>query len=203
LRKARGQFVEADGDSLAEVHGRLAWVGGDGEDAVAKGEVVAGEAVLLRTEDEGDAGAVGAFTLQERSEIRKRNDRLLRLAGFKRAGAEYEGCRGYGFSKRATHCCVLEEVLGADGRLGFAPVGLIWGHDREAVEAEVGHGACDGANVERVARADENDVDGKRVDECERGGLVWGGQGNIVEGARSSAMGGCGRVANFGRLLLK
>jgi hypothetical protein len=126
---------------------------------VAKGEVVAGEAVLLRAEDEGDAGAVGAFTLQERSEIRKRNDRLLRLAGFKRAGAEYEGCRGDGFSECATHCCVLEEVLGADGGLGFAPVGLIWGDDREAVEAEVGHGACDGANVERVARADEDYVD--------------------------------------------
>ena len=49
------ELVKADGDGLAEVHGGLAWVGGDFYQHVAEGEVVAGQAVFFRAEDEGNA----------------------------------------------------------------------------------------------------------------------------------------------------
>lgn len=50
-----GDFVEENGSGLAEVHGGLARIGGDFDKHVAGGEVVAGEAVLFRAEDDGDA----------------------------------------------------------------------------------------------------------------------------------------------------
>ena len=52
-----GQLVEANGDGLAQIHGGLAGIGGDFDEQVAEGKVFAGEAVLFRAEDEGDAAA--------------------------------------------------------------------------------------------------------------------------------------------------
>ena len=46
-----GDFVEADGDGLAEVHGGLGVVGFNDDESVAPGEVVAGKAVFFTAED--------------------------------------------------------------------------------------------------------------------------------------------------------
>ena len=55
---ASGDLIEADGDGLTQVHGRLAWVSGDFDEAVAVREVSAGESVLFWAEDQSDGGAL-------------------------------------------------------------------------------------------------------------------------------------------------
>jgi hypothetical protein len=65
-----------------------------------------------------------------------------------------------------------EELGSADGGAGFAPVGLVRGHDGEVGEAEVGHGTRDRADVEGIARRDEDDGDAVA--------LLWSEQRMIV-----------------------
>ena len=52
-----------------------------------------------------------------------------------------------------------EEFRSADGGAGFAPVGLVGCNNGEVGEAEVGHRTRDRANVEGIARGDEDDGD--------------------------------------------
>ena len=60
-------------------------------------EVLAREAALLRAEDEGDAAVAGELILNERRQLRQRNDRLLGLAMLERACANDERAIGYRF----------------------------------------------------------------------------------------------------------
>lgn len=53
----------------------------------------------------------------------------------------------------------MEKVFGADCGFGFTPVGFIGSDDGETRKTEVGHGAGSGADIERIARRDENDAD--------------------------------------------
>jgi len=177
-RDAGGQLIEADGDRLAEVHRRLQGAGGDGNQLVAPGEILAREAVFFRAEDEGDAACAGQLLCNDGSERGQGDDRLLGLAAVDRAGAEHERRCCDGLGKGRGEPRRGEQKLGVDGRAGGAPGGVVGVDDGQSREAEVGAGAGRGADVERVARADENDV--------ERGVLLFGGQENIVErGGRS------------------
>ncbi len=173
---AGGEFVEADGDGLAEVHGGLAGVGGDGDENVAVREVFAGEAVLFRTEDKDDAAAAVEFARHKRGQVGEGDDRLLGLAVGKRAGADYQGGCGHGLGKSGGFNGVGEQPGCANGRTGFAPMGRPGGDDGEAREAEVGHGAGHRPDVEGVARGDEDDVE-----TVLGAGLGWKGQRMIVE----------------------
>jgi hypothetical protein len=171
--KARGQLIKADSDGLAEIHGGLAGVRGDLDQGVTEGEVFAHEAALFRSEDEGNAAAAVEFMLDDRSECGWRNGGLLGLAASKRGGAEDEGAMGDRLLQGFRACGSFEEFFRADGGAGFAPVGLVGCDNGEAGEAEVGHGARRGADVERVARGDEDDVD--RIE------MGCGGQSFILE----------------------
>ena len=51
-----------------------------------------------------------------------------------------------------------EQRLGTNGGTRFTKSQLIRVHDAKMEEAEVAHGAGDGADVERIARVDENDA---------------------------------------------
>jgi hypothetical protein len=48
----------------------------------------------------------------------------------------------------------LKQIRGADGRLGFAPVGGVGRGEAEIREAEVGHGPGHRSYIEGVARGD-------------------------------------------------
>jgi methylthioribulose-1-phosphate dehydratase len=69
----------------------------------------------------------------------------------------------------------LEKVFSADCGFGFTPVGFIGSDDGETGKTKVGHGAGGSADIERIARRDENDADAIAL----RGGK----QGMIVERA--------------------
>ena len=170
---AGGEFVEADGSGLAEVHGGLARVGGDFDEVMAEGEVFSGEAVFFGAEDDGDSSVVVEFAGDDGSELIEADDGLFRFAVGECAGAENEGGVADGFGEGGGFTRVGEEFGSADGGAGFAPVGLVRRDDGEVRETEVSHGTGDCADVERVARGDEDDGDAIA--------LVLREQGMIVE----------------------
>jgi hypothetical protein len=94
----RGEFVEANGDCLAEIHGGLAGISGDFDEAVAEGEVFTGEAALFRSEDESDSAFASEFGMDHWGQGGKRNDGLLGFAVSDGSGAEDEGAIGDGLS---------------------------------------------------------------------------------------------------------
>ncbi len=94
LRAEAGELVEADGGGLAQIHGGLARVGGDFDEYIAVGKIVAGEAVFLRAEDESGAVGGGEFPGKERGEIGQGNDGLARLSMGDGARTRYERTGG-------------------------------------------------------------------------------------------------------------
>jgi len=150
------ELVEADGGGLTEIHGWLERVSGDLDEDVTKREIVAGEAVFFGTEHEGDAAVAAEMLFNDGRKSGKRKDGLLRLAIGQSAGANNESAIAHGFGKRLRLFGILEQFRGADGGACFTPVGLIRGDDGHAGEGEVGHGARDCSNVERIARRDEH-----------------------------------------------
>ena len=67
------QFVEADGDGLAEVHGAMLGAGGDAQEPVAVAEIFVGQAGFFRAEEERDAGC-----FERAARLRARGCRMMR-----------------------------------------------------------------------------------------------------------------------------
>jgi len=157
---ADGEFIETDRGGLAEVHGGLAGVGGDLDEVVTEREVFAGEAVFFGAEDEGDsAGRLIEFAGDDGGELVEENNGLFSFAMSQRAGAEDERAVANGLGKSRGLFGDVQKFGGTDSGAGFTPVRLVGGDRGEMGEAEVGHGARDGADVEGVARRDEDDGD--------------------------------------------
>ena len=102
------QFVEADGDGLAEIHRAMLGAGGDAQEPVAVAEIFVGQAGFFRAEEERDAGfffatsALACEALQndagagfERAEL------MMQLAASGGCGADYQGAVGDGFGNGA------------------------------------------------------------------------------------------------------
>jgi hypothetical protein len=152
-----GQFVEADSDCLAQVHGWLLGGGGDFDEQMAAGEVFAGEAALFRAEDQGDAAAAVDFTAEGGAKLGKRDDWLFGLAMGEGSSAGDEGAIGEGLGERSAFSSVFEDLWRADCRAGFAPVGRVGRGYSQTSEAEIGHGTGYSSDVEGVARRDQDD----------------------------------------------
>ena len=135
----------------------MAGIGGDFYKKMAVRKVFAGEAVLLRAKDEGDAATAGQLRGDAWSEVGERDDRLLGLAVGEGSGAKDQRGLGNGFSQQFRGDGVLELTGGADGRFGFAPVGFVRGDYGKMGEAEVGKGSCGGTYIEGVAWMDQDD----------------------------------------------
>jgi len=127
---------------------------------VAEREVFAGEAVFFGAEDEGDsAGRLIEFAGDDGGELVEENNGLFSFAMSQRAGAEDERAVANGLGKSRGLFGDVQKFGGTDSGAGFTPVRLVGGDRGEMGEAEVGHGARDGADVEGVARRDEDDGD--------------------------------------------
>ncbi len=94
--RVAGEFVEADGGRLAEIHRWLARVGGDFDEYVTVRQVVAGKAVFFGADDEGDATAAIELVCEDGSERGERKNRLLGFAMSERAGTGHKGAACYG-----------------------------------------------------------------------------------------------------------
>ena len=101
-----GQFIEDDGGGLAQIHGGLLGVGGDFDEGVAVGEVLAREAVFFGTEDDSYAGfGMDEVRRDPLVELIEADDCLFGLAMRQRAGAKDERAIADGFGEsRALFC---------------------------------------------------------------------------------------------------
>jgi hypothetical protein len=170
-----GEFVEADGYGLAEVHGGLGVGGFDDHEGVAPGEIVAGQAVLFRAEEEGnaaDGGLSGEGLFDQPAGFGQIENRLLGFAAVERAGAEDEGAVGDGFGEGLVDFGVAEQAGRADGGLGLHPIDGEGSDDAEALEAEVGHGAGGCADVHGIAWGDEDYVNAVALGGSQQGSIL-------------------------------
>lgn len=157
IRRAR-QIVKADRDRLPQVHGRLAGVRGNLDQSVAVGKIIAGEAVFLGAKYQGCA-CIGNMRGEDGDCLGKKQDGLVGFAMGASAGAGNERAVLQCFGEGRGLAGVREQFGRADGGACFAPVGLIGGDHGEAGKSEVGHGAGGRADVEGIARRNEDDVE--------------------------------------------
>jgi hypothetical protein len=76
-----------------------------------------------------------------------------------RGGSHDQSAIGHGLTDGGKYARVGEELGGADGGARFAEGWLIGIDETEVEEAEVAHRASGSADVEWVARGDENDAE--------------------------------------------
>ena len=126
---------------------------------MAEGEVVAREAVLLRSKDERDATAPFQFKADQRREIGEKNHALFGLAVGQRSCADDQGAGCNGVGEGGMLLRVFKEIRRSDGGPGFSPVGFERSDYGQMRKAEVRHGPRRCANVERVAGRDKHDVE--------------------------------------------
>jgi hypothetical protein len=152
-----GKFVEADSDSLAEVHGAMLFTSGDAQEPVAVAEVFVREAALFRTEQNSDA-ACGMALADKASGLFETFDGMLQFAVAYRSGADNEGAVRDSFSDGLKFFGAREEGGGSDGGARFTKCQFVGMHHAKVEAAEVAHGTCRGADIERIARIDEDDA---------------------------------------------
>ena len=171
-RFGSSELVETHRDRLAEVHRRLLGIGGDLDQKMTEGQIVARQTVLFRTEDESGTAAAFKFVKQEWGQFPELERRLFGAAVSTGAGANYHCALPNRVAKRLGFVRGLEHFGCADGRARLAPVWCKGGDHRERGETEVGHGACGGSDVERIPWRDQYQVDAPALRSGEQGLIV-------------------------------
>ena len=156
--RVTGQFVEAEGDSLSEVHRETGIHGGDAHEPVAVAHVVVGEAELLGAEQQGDGGLRQAAGDQARA-ILQAADGMLEFPMTDGGGAHNQAAIGDGLGDARELLGRLEQGRRADRRARLAKSHVVGVDHAQAGEAEVGHGTCRRSDVERVARGNQDDAE--------------------------------------------
>lgn len=116
--------------------------------------------MFFGSEDEAHASSPRELPFNQWRQVRKTDDRLLRLAMGERAGADNQCAGRDGFGERIRPSSVSQQSFRADGRPGFVPMRLERRHNSKVPESEVGHGARGSADVQWIARRNQHDVDG-------------------------------------------
>ncbi len=158
LRGAGGKLIQTDGDGLAQIHRGLAGIGGNLNQDVAMGEILAGESVFFRAEDEGYASTAAQLLGDERSQRGKRNDRLLWLTVCEGSSACDQSTAGDGLGQIRRFHGIQEQLWRSHCRAGLAPCGRKGRDDVEMRKAEVGHRAGGRSDVEGIAWRDQHHV---------------------------------------------
>src|SRR5271170_3081197 len=160
------QFVEADGDGLAQVHRAMLGAGGDAQEPVAVAQVFVGQAGFFRAEEERDercfsaSSALACEALQNDARARLECAQLMmQLAAAGGCGADYERAVGDGFRYRAELFRAGEHRRGSYCRTRFAIRGVVGIYQAQMRAAEIAHGAGGGADIQRIARRDQHDAE--------------------------------------------
>src|ERR1035441_4754150 len=144
-------LVEAKGDRLTEVHGEVLADGGDADEPVTVAQVLVGEAELFAAEDQR-YGCGGQFAQHEPGAILQAANGVLQLAMSHAGSADHQAAIGDRVGQSGKFLRLLKQRRGADGGAGLTEGHIVGANHGEAREAEVGHGAGGGTDVERVAR---------------------------------------------------
>ena len=150
------EFVEADGNSLAEVHGAMLCTRGNAHKPMAVAEVFVREAAFLRAEEQSDSAS--SWMLAEvPGSLVEATHRMLQLTKADGGCPHNEGAILYGFGDGSKFFGLGEQRRGADGRTRLAESEFVRVHYAKMEKAKVAHGAGGGADVERIARGDKYD----------------------------------------------
>ena len=152
-----GEFVEADGHSLAQIHGAVLFACRNAQEPMAVAEVRIRKAALLRAKKKGNATGGKAFA-DEGSGLLKAADRVLQLTLPNGSGSNNEVAILDGFSEGLELSGTHEQRRGADGGTRFSKSQLVGVHHTKMEEAKVAHGSGGGADVEGIPRFDEDDA---------------------------------------------
>jgi hypothetical protein len=152
-----GEFVEANGYGLAQIHGAVLFASRDAHEPMAVAEVLIRKATLFRAEEKRNA-ASGKALADEGSGLLKAADRVLQLTLPNGSGSNNEGAIVDCFSEGLELLGMREQGRGADGGTRFSKSHLVGVHHTEMEEAKVAHDAGGGADVEGIPRFDENDA---------------------------------------------
>ena len=105
---------------------------------------------------------------------------MLRFAAAEGGGADDEGAVGNRFGDRLKLFGAGEQRRGTDGGTGFAEGQLVRIDDAKMKEAEIAHGAGGGADVERVARGNEDDAETVGLRRSRQGKKVYNRKGEVT-----------------------
>ena len=166
------EFIEGHRHRLAEIHRRLARVGRDFDEHMAEGQIVAREAMLLGAEDQRYSAPAIKLGHEYRGHVWQGENWLLGLAVGERAGAGDECSFGYRFGEGFRALRILKQFRSAHGRACLAPVRVVGSNHGETGKTEVGHGARDRTDVERIARRHEDNLDAVALGLGEQGMIV-------------------------------
>src|SRR5579862_7369435 len=133
----------------------MLFAGGDTQEPVAMAKVVIREAGLFGAEENGDR-ARGECATNLFGGVLQREEFVLQFAIADRRGPYDQAAVADRFRYRAKFLCAGQQRLGAYRGYRLAKCFLVRGHHAEVKHAEVAHGTSGGADVERVAGADED-----------------------------------------------
>ena len=151
------QFIQTYGYGLAQVHGEVFFPGGDVHKPVAMAHVLIGETEFFRAEEEG-AGSAIEMPADDWGTSLQAMKRVLQVAMADGRGSDDEGAIGNGFRHGGEFPGIDENVGGTDGGPSVFEGHFVRIHHPQVEESEVAHGAGGGADVERIARVDEDDA---------------------------------------------
>ncbi len=205
-----GDFIEADGDGLAEVHGGMFFARRDVREPVAVAQIVVRKADFFRSKQQRDALGAEGFAHDARCGFEAMHG-VLGEAVAKGGGADDERAVSDGFSEGGELFGALQHLGRTDRGAGFAESDLVRPDNAKVEEPEVAHGSGGGAEVERVAGADEHQaevVGGREQEDIVRRGRPVAREGKSpasanCAGGRVPAAVHCPQLSAKSRFLLR
>ena len=175
FRRARGfcladDFVEADGHRLSQIHRNIFFARGNTDQPVAVAEIFVGEAEFFRAEEERDAARAKSLADQANSVLGTPQG-MVQLAVADGGGSHDERAIGDGVGDALELLRIRKHGRGADGGARLAKGRLVRLDHAQMAEAEVAHGARGRADVERVARRNQNDAQTVEFSRSQQGRL--------------------------------
>ena len=135
----------------------MIFASGNAKKPVAMAEVFIGEAALFGAEQKSDA-AVGEALANQRRALFEAFDEMQRVAAANGGGADDESAVRDSFGESLEFFGAGEKRRGAHSGACFPKSQFVGIYDAKVEETEIAHGTGGGANVEGVARVDEDDA---------------------------------------------
>ena len=166
------ELVHADRHRLTEIHGAVVFARGDAHQPVAIAERFIREANFFGAEYERDGTGSELLEDDPRAFLQS-PDGMVQFPVADGSGAHDQRTIGHGFGNGLEFFRACEHGGGAHGGARFAERDLVGIYDAQAKETEIAHGAGGGADIERVARAYQDDAQGVEFSSVVQGPLFY------------------------------
>jgi len=148
------EFVEADGNRLAEIHGRRIGNCRNADQGVAETHILIRETEFFGAEHERRAAGMNADAHHARFGAL---ERLLGDAALAGGRADYERAVRHRFGHSGENARGLQNVRASDGGDSFAERHIVRIDEAEIIEAEIGDCTRGRPYIQGVTSGDEND----------------------------------------------